>query len=64
MTEDERKARKQKIFKGVMTGLMVGSGVFLAERYILKLDVDTSLIVATGLAVAVAVYLLQKIDET
>ena len=64
MADDAEKKRKDRVFKAVMLGLMAGSAVFLGERYLLKLDADTSLIVATFCAVAVAVYLLQKIDKT
>ncbi len=63
MTEDERQLRKQKIVKAVMFGLMTGSGIFLAERYLLKLDSDISLIVATFFAVAVGMHLLQQVDK-
>ena len=64
MTDDERQARKQKIFKAVMFGLMAGSGLFLALRYLLKLDVDPSLIAGTGVGVALAMFLLKQVDQT
>ena len=62
--KDGEKARKDKVFKAVMSALMAGSAVFLAERYLLKLDVEPSLIVATFCAVALAVFLLQRIEPT
>ena len=43
-----------------MAGLMVGSGVFLALRYLVKLDTDPSLIVGAGLGVAVGMFLLKR----
>lgn len=61
-TEAQRK-RKQRIFKSVMIGLMVGSAVFLAERYLLRIDPDTSVIVATFFAVATGMFLLQRVDS-
>ena len=63
MTDDEHQARKQRIFRACMIGLMVGSGVFLALRWGLKLAVDPSLIAGTGLGVAVGVFLLQRVDR-
>ena len=63
MADDADKVRKEKVFKGVMIGFMAGSGVFLAERFLLKLDVETSLIVATFCAVATAVHLLGRIAK-
>ena len=63
MADDAQKARKDKVFKAVMLGLMTGSAVFLGERYLLALDVDTSLLVATFCAVGVAVFRLQLIDK-
>ena len=64
MSEAQDKARKEKTFKAVMIGLMVGSGTYLAERYLLKIDVDTAVVVATGVAVALTVYLLQQIARS
>ena len=63
MTDDERQLRKQKIFKAVMLGLMTGSSIFLAERYLLKLEPEISLVVATFFAVAVGMHLLQRVDK-
>ena len=64
MSGEPEKTRKDKTFKAVMSALMAGSGTFLAERYLLEIDVDTALVVATFFAVAVAVYLLQQIERT
>lgn len=61
MSEQPDKDRKERVFRAVMLGLMAGSATFLAERYLLKIEVDTALIVATGIAVAVAVHLIQQI---
>ncbi len=63
MTEDDRQARKQKIFRACMIGLMVGSGTFLALRYVARLGVDPSLIVGTGLGIAVGMFLLKQVDQ-
>ena len=63
MTEDEQNIRKQKIVRACMLGLMVGSGTFLALRYLAKIDVDPSLIVGTGLGVAVGMFLLKQVDK-
>jgi hypothetical protein len=53
--------RKQKVFRAVMAGIAAGSGLFLLLRWGLKIGVDPSLISGTGLGVAVAVFLLQRI---
>ncbi len=63
MTEDQQNARKQKIFRACMLGLMAGSGTFLALRYVVQLGVDPSLIVGTGLGVAVGMFLLKQVDR-
>jgi hypothetical protein len=60
MTDDER---KQKVFRAVMAGLMVGSGLFLSLRYLFKTGVDPALIAGTGLGVAVAVFLLKRVGQ-
>ncbi len=60
---DAQAARKRKIFRACMFGLMAGSGTFLALRYIIKLGVDPSLITATGIGVAVGMHLLQQVDR-
>ncbi len=54
--------RRQKIFKACMFGLMAGSGLFLALRYLLNLDIDPALIAGAGLGVAVGMFFLQKVD--
>ena len=63
MTDDERQIRKQKIFRACMLGLMAGSGMFLALRYVANLGVDPSLIVGSGLGVAVGMFLLKRVDD-
>ena len=60
---DSDRDRKQRVFRAVMLGLMAGSAMFLAERYLLKIEVETALVVATGIAVAVTVHLLQQITR-
>lgn len=54
--------RRQKIFKACMFGLMAGSGVFLALRYLFDLGVDPALIAGAGLGVAVSMFFLKRID--
>ena len=61
MTDPE--ARKQKIFRACMFGLMAGSGTFLALRYALKLDVDPALIAGAGIGIAVGMFLLKQVDS-
>jgi hypothetical protein len=65
MTEQDQRTpeeiRKNKVVRAVMFGLMAGSGLFLALRMALKLDVEISLIAATFSAFSVAVFLLHKI---
>lgn len=63
MSEPSDKDRKERVFRAVMLGLMAGSATFLAERYLLRIDVETALVVAAGIAVAVAVHLLQKVQR-
>ncbi len=63
MTEDERQERKQKIFRAVMAGLMVGSGTFLALRYFFSIGVDPSLIAGTGIGIAVGMFLLKQVGR-
>jgi hypothetical protein len=63
MSEDEQWARKQKIFRACMYGLMVASGTFLALRYLFSLGVDPSLIAGAGVGVAVGMHLLQMVDR-
>ena len=53
--------RKQKVFRAVMAGIAAGSGLFLALRWGLNVGVDPSLISATGVGLAVAIFLLQRI---
>lgn len=62
--DDAEKARKIKLTRGIMFGLMAGSGVFLAERYLLKMEIDPALIVATFAGVAVSVFLLRLPDRS
>jgi len=64
MSEPSDKERKERVFRAVMLGLMAGSATFLAERYLLRIEVDTAAIVAAGIAVAVTVHLLQQIKRT
>ena len=59
--ERKEAERKEKVFKAVMFGFMAGSAVFLGERYLLTLDVETSVIAATFCAVALSVFLLKRI---
>lgn len=54
--------RRQKIFKACMFGLMAGSGLFLALRYLFDLGVDPALIAGAGLGVAVGMFFLKRID--
>ncbi len=61
--EKARLARKQKVFRGCMMGLMAGSGVFLALRYAFNVGVDPSLVAATGVGVAVGLFLLQQVER-
>jgi hypothetical protein len=63
MATDDNDDRKQKVFRAVMAGIAAGSGLFLALRWGLKIGVDPSLISGTGLGVAVAVFLLQRIEK-
>lgn len=63
MSEDEQWARKQRIFRACMFGLMAGSGTFLALRYLFNLGVDPSLIAGAGVGVALGMHLLQKVDR-
>jgi hypothetical protein len=63
VTDDERQERKQKVFRAVMAGLMVGSGVFLALRYFFNVGVDPSLIAGAGLGITVGMFLLQQVDR-
>lgn len=63
MTEDDGQERKQKIFRAVMAGLMIGSGTFLALRYLFNIGVDPSAIAGTGLGIAVGMFLLQRVDR-
>ena len=58
------RARKDKTFKAVMLGLMAGSALFLVERYLLKIDVEAALVVATFFAVGIAVFMLKTGDVT
>jgi hypothetical protein len=60
MTDDDR---KQKVFRAVMAGLMVGSGVFLGLRYLLNVGVDPSLIAGTGCGIAVGMFLIQRLKQ-
>ena len=62
--QDSVRARKDKTFKAVMLGLMAGSAVFLAGRYLLKIDVEAALVVATFVAVGIAVFMLRTGDVT
>jgi hypothetical protein len=61
--EATRVARKQKIFRACMFGLMAGSGTFLALRYALRIDVDSAMVVGAGIGVAVGVFLLKQVDR-
>ena len=61
--DDERQDRKQKVFRAVMAGLMVGSGAFLGLRYFFDAGVDPSLIAGAGLGIAVGMFLLQQVDK-
>jgi len=47
----------------VMLGLMVGSGTFLALRYLFDVSVDPALIAGAGLGVAVGLFMLQRINR-
>lgn len=60
MSDDDR---KQKVFRAVMAGLAVGSGVFLALRYAFSVGVDPALIAGTGIGIAVGMFLLKQIDR-
>ena len=63
MTDDERKIRKQKIFRACMLGVMAGSGGFLVLRYLFRIDIDPALIAGAGIGVAVGMFLLQRVDK-
>lgn len=63
VTDDEHQERKQKVFRAVMAGLMVGSGVFLALRYFFNVGVDPSLVTGTGIGIAVGMFLLQRVQR-
>ena len=63
MATNDDNERKQKVFRAVMAGIAVGSGLFLVLRWGLKIGVDPSLISGTGLGAAVAVFLLQRIKR-
>ena len=43
MSEPSDKDRKERVFRAVMLGQMAGSATFLAERYLLRIDVETAL---------------------
>jgi hypothetical protein len=63
MSEDNDQQRKERTFRAVMTGLMVGSGLFLALRYLAGFATDPSLIASAGIGVAVAVFVLKSTDR-
>jgi hypothetical protein len=63
MAANPDEERKQKVFRAVMAGIAVGSGLFLAMRWGLNIGVDPSLISASGVGVAVALFLLQRIER-
>ena len=63
MTEDERRQRKQRIFRACMLALMAGSGTFLALRLVVSLGVEAALIAAAGVGTAVGIFLLQQMDR-
>lgn len=47
------KSPESPTFRPIMAGLAVGSGVFLLQRFLLKLDVEIALPIATFFAVVV-----------
>jgi hypothetical protein len=63
MATNPDEERKQKVFRAVMAGIAVGSGLFLVLRWGFNVGVDPSLISGTGLGVAVALFLLQRIKQ-
>ena len=64
MSENPGKPSQERIVRPVMLGLMAGSAVFLVERWLLTIAVETALIVAAGVAVAVAMFLIQRPDRS
>jgi hypothetical protein len=63
MSQDENQIRKQKVFRAVMLGLACGSGTFLVLRYLLRLEVDPSLIAGTGVGISIGLFFLQRITQ-
>ena len=64
MPDDANKPKSDRIAKAIRYALMAGSAVFLAERYLLKMDVDPALVIATFFGVAAAVFVVQISDKT
>ena len=55
--------RSDRVAKAIRYALMAGSAVFLAERYLLKIDVDPALIVAAFFGVAAGVLAVRIGDK-